>query len=208
MFTRIGLTGGIGAGKSTVAQHLVDSGYFVIDYDELARRVVDPGSDGLKRVVEYFGPRVLQVDGSMNREWVASQVFDDASKRDALDDIVHPLVFDEAMSLERDYLLSPVVVSKSPSERTVVFHDIPLLVESHSEGYFDKIITVEASPRVRMNRLVESRGMDLADAATRIDAQAVEEQRRKVADYVIDSNQPIESMLEQVDKVVQEIEAK
>jgi dephospho-CoA kinase len=205
MFTRIGLTGGIGAGKSTIAQHLVDEGYFVIDYDELAHRVVEPGTDGLRQVVEYFGPHALKIDGSMNREWIASQIFDNQTKRDALDDIIHPMVFDEAMSQERDYLLSPEVVSASPSERFLVFHEIPLLVESHSQGYFDRIITVEAPPRIRMNRLVELRGMSLADAATRIDSQASEDERRSAAQNVIDSTQPIELMFEQVDKIIQEI---
>jgi dephospho-CoA kinase len=171
---RVGLTGGIGSGKSTVSRLLAERGAVVIDSDLLAREVVEPGTPGLAAVVDAFGPEMLTADGRLDRDLLGSVVFADADARTRLNAIVHPLV--RAASAER--------LVGVPDDAVVV-HDIPLLVEAGLADEFDVVVVVAASPAVRLDRLVRLRGMDPAAAQARIDAQATPEERLAVADVVL-----------------------
>lgn len=216
MFVRIGLTGGIASGKSTVAAHLRELGAMIIDYDVLAARVVAPGGVGLRRVVEAFGPQALAADGSLNRQWMAGQVFGphcDPHARARLDAIEHPLIYAMASQLEEEYRRT-VGVDEGGSgtggddghrPRHVVVHDVPLLTEviDTIPFHFDHVVTVEAPRAMRIARMVDTRGMSREAAQERIRHQPNRGERLRVADTVIDSTQPIERMFETVDKLYQ-----
>lgn len=198
MFTRAGLTGGIAAGKSTVAERFEDLGAYVIDYDKLAHQAVAPGSVGLQEVVRTFGRKARATDGTMNRQWMAKHVFSDDDARAKLNAIIHPIVFREAGRLEYMWLAKhPVPLGR----RNLVIHDIPLLVETGRVGYFDTVITVEAPEALRIKRMVKMRGMSKKDAQARIRAQASSDLRLDVADYVIDSTKDFEHMYEDIDRL-------
>ena len=171
---RVGLTGGIGSGKSEVARLLAAHGAVVIDSDALAREVVAPGTPGLRAVVEAFGPSVLAADGSLDRPRLAALVFDDPDARARLNAIVHPLV--GAAAAER--------AAAAPPDAVVV-NDVPLLVEAGLAPGFDVVVVVDASDEVRLARLTGQRGMAEADARARMAAQATREQRLAVAAHVI-----------------------
>jgi dephospho-CoA kinase len=185
---RIGLTGGIGSGKSTVARLLAERGAEVIDADVLAREVVAPGTPGLAAVVEAFGPRVLTADGALDRPALAVVVFGDPDARARLDGIVHPLVRARAREL----------IAAMPPDAVVV-QDIPLLVETGQAGSFDLVLVVEADVGTRVARLVD-RGLPEEDARARIAAQATDEQRRAVADVVLDNSGSTADLAAQVDR--------
>ena len=185
---RIGLTGGIGSGKSTVARLLGDRGAHVVDADVLAREALAPGTPGLAAVAEAFGDGVLTPDGALDRQALAAVVFGDPSARARLDGIVHPLVRARAADL----------VAGMP-EDAVVVQDIPLLVETGQAGSFDVVLVVEADPATRVARLV-GRGLPEGDARARIAAQATDEQRRAVADVVLDNSGTPEQLAEQVER--------
>ncbi|SEA39924.1 dephospho-CoA kinase [Bowdeniella nasicola] len=191
---RIGLTGGIAAGKSTVASHLVRRGAILIDYDVLAREVVAPGSQGLEYIVERFGPKVLTASGDLDRGALAALVFSDPQARADLNDITHPLIRQRARDLD----------AAAPPD-TITVHDVPLLAESSMAGFFDVIITVEADEETRLGRLMTTRGMTREDALARIRAQASDAQRRAIATYVIDSTLPRDAMLTAVDELWREL---
>ncbi|MBW3087904.1 dephospho-CoA kinase [Bifidobacterium sp. 82T24] len=199
MFTRVGLTGGIAAGKSTVARRFVELGAFVIDYDALARAAVAKGSEGLDEVVRRFGRHARGCDGEMNRAWVAANVFSDPKRLEELNRILHPIIFRDAGRLEYEWLDSHP--EPADGSRRLVIHDIPLLVETARWDYFDAIITVEAPEEVRIRRMVRNRGMKRSDAVARIRSQATQEQRFDISDYVIDSTKPLEQMFEDVDRL-------
>jgi dephospho-CoA kinase len=173
---RIGLTGGIGAGKSVVGALLAEHGAVVIDADQIAREVVAPGTSGLARVVAEFGSRILGPDGALDRGRLADLVFVDPGARTRLNGIVHPLV--GARTAELTAAVAP---------GTVVVHDVPLLVENGLAPAYDLVLVVEAAEATRIRRLVERRGMTEAAARARIAAQASDAQRRAVADVVIDN---------------------
>jgi dephospho-CoA kinase len=185
---RIGLTGGIGSGKSTVARLLAERGAHVVDADVLAREVVEPGTPGLAAVADAFGAGVLTADGALDRPALAAVVFGDAEARARLDGIVHPLVRAQAVDL----------ISALPADAVVV-QDIPLLVETGQAGSFDLVLVVEATADVRVARLV-GRGIPESDARARIAAQATDEQRRAVADVVLDNSGTPEELAAQVDR--------
>jgi dephospho-CoA kinase len=185
---RIGLTGGIGSGKSTVSRLLAERGARVVDADVLAREVVEPGAPGLAAVVEAFGEEVLTPDGALDRPALAALVFADPDARARLDGIVHPLVRARAREL----------VAALPSDAVVV-QDIPLLVETGQASSFDLVLVVEADPEVRVARLV-ARGLPEQDARARIAAQATDAQRRAVADVVLDNGGTLEELEAQVDR--------
>jgi dephospho-CoA kinase len=185
---RIGLTGGIGSGKSTVARLLAEHGAHVVDADVLAREVVEPGTPGLAAVVEAFGPGVLTPDGALDRPALAGMVFGDPAARSRLDGIVHPLV--RARAAE--------TIAALPDDAVVV-QDIPLLVETGQATAFDLVLVVEAEHETRVARLVR-RGLAEADARARIAAQATDAQRRAVADVVLDNSGTPEALAEQVDR--------
>lgn len=193
MSIRIGLTGGIAAGKSTVAARMRELGALVIDYDGLAHEIVAPGGVALPRIAAVFGPDALLADGSLNRAWLAERVFGrDAAPgaRERLDDIEHPLIYAEAARLER----------RNPGAKVIV-HDVPLLTEviRSIPFQFDHIVTVEAPEQMRIRRMVAARGMTERQAADRIRSQSSTAERRELADIVIDSTRPIPDMLAQVD---------
>lgn len=173
---RIGLTGGIGAGKSTVSSTFSELGAVVVDGDVISREVVEPGTDGLARLVEAFGADILLPDGALNRPALAAIAFSDEDKRKTLNGIVHPLV-----GARREELIN------AAAEDAVIVEDIPLLVESQMAPFFPLVIIVNADADVRVKRLIEYRGFSEDDARARIAAQATEEQRRAVADVWLDN---------------------
>jgi dephospho-CoA kinase len=185
---RIGLTGGIGSGKSTASALLAARGAVVIDADRIAREVVEPGTPGLAAVVEAFGPGVVGSDGSLDRPALAAVVFADPEARKQLDAIVHPLV--RARSAE---------LAAATPDAAVVVHDVPLLVETGQAGSYDLVLVVEAAPETRVDRLVR-RGLTEEDARARIAVQATDEQRRAVADAVVVNDGTVEDLAGQVDR--------
>ena len=186
---RIGLTGGIGSGKSTVAGLLAARGAQVVDADRIAREVVEPGTPGLAAVVAAFGRGVLTPDGALDRPALAAVVFADPDARRRLDGIVHPLV--RARAAE--------AVTALPDDAVVV-QDIPLLVETGQAGSYDLVLVVEADLATRVRRLV-GRGLSEEDARARIAAQATDEQRRAVADVVLRNDGTPEELRAEVDRV-------
>jgi dephospho-CoA kinase len=174
---RIGLTGGIGAGKSAVSSTLAQCGAVIVDGDVIAREVVEPGTEGLKALVETFGEDILLPDGSLDRPALAAKAFRDDEERRKLNGIVHPLV-----GKRRAEIIASV------AEGSVVVEDIPLLVESGMAPLFPLVVVVHADVEVRVRRLVDLRGMSEDDARARIAAQADEEQRRAVADVWLDNS--------------------
>lgn len=174
---RIGLSGGIGAGKSTVSSTFSELGGIVVDGDVIAREVVEPGTEGLAKLVEAFGEDILQGDGRLDRPALAAVAFSDDDKRATLNGIVHPLVGKRRAEL----------IEAAP-EDAVIVEDIPLLVESQMAPLFPLVVIVHADEEVRVARLIEHRGFSEADARARIKAQATEEQRRAVADVWLDNS--------------------
>jgi len=171
----IGLTGGIGSGKSTVARRWVELGATEIDADVLAREVVSPGTQGLRLVAERFGADLIQSDGTLDRQLLAKRAFSDSESRKDLEAILHPLI----QSLARE---------KVAGVAGHVVYTIPLLVETNSQLPFDKVVTISCPESVRLDRLASSRGMSPEDARARIASQATDEMREARADVVIDSN--------------------
>ncbi|MET9547886.1 dephospho-CoA kinase [Streptomyces sp. NPDC006627] len=192
---KVGLTGGIGAGKSEVSRLFVSSGAVLIDADKIAREVVEPGTPGLAAVVEAFGREVLAPDGSLDRPRLGAIVFADAGKLAALNAIVHPLVGDRSAELERS----------APGDAVVV-HDVPLLTENGLAPLYDVVVVVDASPETQLDRLVRLRGMSEDDARARMAAQATREKRLEIADIVIDNDGPLEGLQERVAEVWAELE--
>lgn len=171
---QIGLTGGIGSGKSTAAARFAELGALVIDADALAREVVEPGTDGLAAVVAEFGEQVLDADGRLDRPALAKLVFGDEAARGRLNAIVHPRVRTRAAGL---------IAAAPPG--TVVVQDVPLLVETERAAAYDLVVVVEAPEQRRVQRLAADRGMSAEDVRARMASQATDEQRRAVADVVL-----------------------
>jgi dephospho-CoA kinase len=174
---RIGLTGGIGAGKSTVSSAFAQCGGVIVDGDVISREVVQPGTEGLAALVDHFGHDILLPDGALNRPALAAKAFADEEQRARLNAIVHPLV-----ATRRAEIVAAVAHDQ------VIVEDIPLLVESQMAPLFPLVVVVHADPDVRLHRLITIRGMDAADARARIAAQAKDEQRRRVADVWLDNS--------------------
>jgi dephospho-CoA kinase len=187
---KVGLTGGIGAGKSEVSRLLVERGAVLIDADRIAREVVAPGTEGLAAVVAAFGAQVLAPDGSLDRPKLGSIVFADPEKLAVLNSIVHPLVGARSRELE----------SAAP-EDAVVVHDVPLLTENGLAALYDVVVVVDASTETQLGRLVRLRGMTESDARARMAAQATREQRREIADVVIDNDVPLPELEQRVQDV-------
>ncbi len=193
---RIGLTGGVAAGKSTVASLLAELGAVVVDSDRLAREVVEPGTPGLAAVVEAFGPGVLTADGRLDRPALGALVFGDDDARRRLEALLHPLIRARAAELE----------AAAPPDALVV-HDIPLLVETGQAGSFDAVIVVDVPLETQVERMVRDRGWSDADAAARVAAQASREQRRAAATYLVDNTGSLESLRARVTEVVEALRA-
>ncbi|MFJ3716012.1 dephospho-CoA kinase [Streptomyces sp. NPDC090057] len=187
---KVGLTGGIGAGKSEVSRLLVEHGAVLIDADRIAREAVAPGTPGLAAVVDAFGADILTADGSLDRPRLGSIVFADPGKLAVLNAIVHPLVGARSSELEA-----------AAPEDAVVVHDVPLLTENGLAPLYDLVIVVDASPATQLDRLVRLRGMTEDDARARMAAQATREQRRQIADVVIDNDVPLDALRKRVAEV-------
>lgn len=197
---RIGLTGGIAAGKSTAARRLRELGALVVDYDALAREVVRPGGAALPRIAAAFGSEALHADGTLNRAWVAEHIFGTSAEpgaRERLDAIEHPLIYQAAAEIERAH----------PEARLIV-HDVPLLAEVIAKGEipfaFDHIVTVEAPEEERIARMTAERGMTRAQATDRICHQSTRAERETIADVIVDTSLPVEHTFETLDRLVRE----
>ncbi|WP_258723419.1 dephospho-CoA kinase [Cellulomonas sp. NS3] len=188
---RIGLTGGIAAGKSVAAGRLAELGAVVIDYDQLAREAVEPGSVGLEEVADAFGPGVIDADGALDRAALAGLVFTDPAALERLNAIIHPVV--RRLAAERE------AAAATADAGAVVVHDIPLLVETGRGDEFHVLVVVHAPVEQRLERLVEGRGLDRDEAERRIAAQTTDETRAAAADVVLDGTGTDADLRAQVD---------
>ncbi len=194
--TRVGLTGGVASGKSAVAALLRELGAVVIDSDQLAREVVEPGTPGLAAVVEEFGETVLTGDGHLDRAALGSMVFGDEASRRRLEGILHPLIRARAAETEAE-----------AGPGALVVHDIPLLVETGQADRFDAVLVVDVPVETQVERMVRDRGWSAEDARSRVAAQADREERRAVATHVIDNTGTHDDLRERVTEVVGELVA-
>jgi dephospho-CoA kinase len=183
---RVGLTGGIGAGKSEVSRRLAAYGAVVIDADQIAREVVEPGTEGLAEVVAAFGPEVLTPDGALDRARLGDIVFADPELRGKLNAIIHPRVASRMAELERG------------AAGSIIVHDVPLIAENGRAGAYDVVVVVDAPPKVQAERLVRRRGLTREQAQARMAAQASREQRLAIADIVIDNSGSLAELDRQV----------
>jgi dephospho-CoA kinase len=191
---RVGLTGGIGSGKSSVSGRLGERGAVVIDSDVLAREVVARGTDGLAEVVAAFGDGVLTADGELDRPAVGKLVFGDETARRKLEAVIHPRVRARAAEIER-----------AAPDDAVVVHDIPLLVETGQADKFDLVLVVDVPVDVQVERLTTQRGMAEDEARRRIASQATREQRLAAADVVIDNAGSLDDLDRRIDEVWTEL---
>ena len=191
---RVGLTGGIGSGKSEVSRRLVALGAVLVDADAVAREVVEPGTPGLAAVAEEFGEEILRPDGALDRDRLGAIVFADDRRRERLNAIVHPLVGERMRELVED----------APADAIVVY-DVPLLTENDLAGLYDLVVVVDTPVEEQVRRLTEVRGMTEEAARARIAVQATRERRRAVADRVIDNSGTMESLAAQVDELWAEL---
>ncbi|GAA4040390.1 dephospho-CoA kinase [Nonomuraea soli] len=194
---KVGLTGGIGSGKSEVARRLAERGAVVIDADKIAREVVEPGTPGLARVVASFGTEVLHPDGSLNREKLGSIVFADPERLATLNGIVHPLVGERVGLLQ-----------SQAADDAIVVYDVPLLTENKLAPLYEVVVVVDASEATRIARLAEHRGMAGEEARARIAAQATREERLAVADVVISNEGSLEELERQVSELWERLTAR
>lgn len=192
----VGLTGGIGSGKSAVAERLRQHGAIVIDSDRIAREVVEPGEPALEQIVARFGGGVVDGEGRLRRQALADIVFGDADALADLNAIMLPLISQRARAQQ-----------DSAPAHAIVVHDSPLLVEQGMEGAFDRVIVVDCPDDVRLDRLVRLRGMSEADARARMAAQASRERRLAVADFVVDNSGTPEGLDRAVDALWRELVA-
>ncbi|MEO5851841.1 MAG: dephospho-CoA kinase [Nocardioides sp.] len=187
---RVGLTGGVASGKSTVSAMLADLGAVVVDADLLAREVVAPGTDGLAEIVAAFGPEVVTAAGELDRPAMGAIVFGDVDRRRALEAVIHPRVRSRAAEIE---------AAAPPG--AVVVHDIPLLAETGQAASFDAVVVVDVPVETQVERMTGLRRMTEADARSRIAAQATREQRLAVATYVVDNTGSLDDLRTRVAQV-------
>ena len=191
---RVGLTGGIGAGKSEVSKRLAAQGAVVIDADLIAREVVAPGTDGLAEVIEAFGPGVLGPDGSLDRVALGDIVFADKGKLATLNSIVHPRVGARMRELE-----------EAAGPGSVIVHDVPLIAENGLADTYDLVVVVDVPPRIQLDRLVRLRGMNREQAQARMAAQSSREQRLSIAGIVVDNSGSLAELDRQVGELWSEL---
>jgi len=191
---RVGLTGGIGAGKSEVSQLLAAQGATVIDADAVAREVVGPGTPGLAEIAEAFGPGVLRPDGSLDRPRLAEIVFADPELRATLNSIVHPRVAARMSEIEQ-----------AAGTAGIVVHDVPLIAENGLASSYDVVVVVDAPQRAQADRLVRHRGMTREQAMARIGAQASRKERLAIAGIVIDNSGSLSELDRQVGELWTEL---
>lgn len=188
------LSGGIASGKSTVAAHIEARGGIVIDADHIAREVVEPGTDGLREIVETFGDNILTAQGELNREALGARIFEDDEARNTLNQILHPKIL--LRSIER-------IQEAHATNRRPIFYDAALLVENQSYKNFQGLIIVAADPDIQRERLMQRNNLTAHEAQQRIDAQLPIEEKVRVADYVLWNNSTVEELKEQVDKLLE-----
>ncbi|KAA8446575.1 dephospho-CoA kinase [Weissella paramesenteroides] len=193
---KLGLTGGIATGKTTISNYLKTKGIPVLDADEYARKVVEPGTPGLTDIVNTFGKQVLQSDGSLNRKLLGQIIFNDMTARQKLNDITHPRI-QQMMTDE----LQKLAKGKTP----LVILDIPLLLENHNIAGADAIMVVTVPESIQLNRLMQRNNLTKEEAQRRIDAQMPLSEKEKLADFIVDNSGTIANTLTQVDKVIQNI---
>jgi dephospho-CoA kinase len=192
--TRVGLTGGVASGKSTVAAIFAELGAVVVDADVLAREVVAPGTDGLAAIVAAFGDEVLTVDGALDRPAMGALVFADPERRRVLEGIIHPRVRARAAEIE----------ASAPPD-VVVVHDIPLLTETGQAASFDAVVVVDVPVETQVERMVALRAMSREEAESRIAAQAPREDRLAIATYVVENTGTLEQLRTRVAEVYAEL---
>ncbi len=185
----IGLTGSVATGKSTVSNMIQQAGIPLVDADIAARKVVEPGTEGLKEIVAYFGEEILLADGTLDRAKLGEIIFKDKEKREKLNEITHPRV--------KDYMLEARERFFRAGEE-LVFFDIPLLFESHLESLVDQIVVVWTTPETELKRLMERNNLTKEDALRRIESQMGIDEKARKADFVIDNNDSLEKTQKQV----------
>ena len=191
---KVGLTGGIAAGKSEVSRRLAERGAVIIDADAVAREVVAAGTRGLAEITAAFGPEVLDAGGALDRSRLGEIVFADPALLGKLNAIVHPLVAERMLEIER-----------SAPPDAVVVHDMPLLAENRLAGQYNVVIVVDVPPEVQLDRLTRLREMPEDQARERIDAQASRAERLAVADIVVDNSGPLAELDHRVDGLWEEL---
>ena len=192
----VGLTGGIAAGKSTVAKRLVELGAIEIDADVLAKEAVAAGSDGLQAIVEHWGPSILTADGELDRAEMAKIIFKDPKQRQLLEEIVHPAV----AARSREMILSA-------GSDSIVIYNVPLLVEAGVSLPFDIVVTVEAPKSAQIDRMIKQRGMTQEEAEARIAAQASPAQRAQRSEIILNSNQSLGRLLDDTDSLWRKLQS-
>lgn len=196
----IGLTGGIAAGKSTIARQLAEHGAVVIDADQIAREVVEPGTPALGQIARVFGVDVLRTDGTLDRAALGGRVFGDPDALERLNAIVHPAVGERTAEL--------IAEASASDPDAVVVYDVPLLVEAAVKNPFDLVVVAHAPAETRIERLVSLRGMSESDARARVTAQASDAERLQAADVVIDTAGTEEYTLAQADELWQDVRSR
>ena len=194
---RVGLTGSIAVGKSYVSGVLVELGCRVVDADVVARRVVEPGAEGLRRIVEAFGEWVLRPDGTLDRAAVSAVIFKDPAKRELINSLLHPLIIAEQDELLRRWELE--------DPRGVGVVDAALLIESGGHGRFDKLVVVHCRPEVQLERLMRRNSLSREEAAARVAAQMPQEEKLRYADFKIDTSGSFEETRRQTEEVYAEL---
>lgn len=197
---RIGLTGGIAAGKSAASHRFAQLGIVVIDHDLLARQAVEPGSEGLTKIVTEFGPHMLTAAGELDRARLGRAVFGNRQLLEKLNAIIHPAVF--ALSV-----LAEEAVNTTDSNAIVV-HDVPLLIETGQAHDFDELVVVMTPTQIRLDRLVSGRGMNVEQARARITSQTTDEVRTRVATIILNGGGEISELNSQIDALVAKIRSK
>jgi dephospho-CoA kinase len=195
----IGITGGIGSGKSTVAKMIAEKGYPVLSADEIAREVTEPGGEGLKKIAQAFGPSVLKDDGTLNRGWLREQISRSPMMRATLDSITHPLI--QAVSRER-------AEKYFAQGASLVFYEAPLLFEANSHRRLDGVICVHADDQRRVDRVVKRDGRDAGEVLLLLRGQMPQEEKLKLSEYHIANENGLDELRAQVDKVLAAIKNK
>lgn len=196
----VALTGGIASGKSTVARRLEEHGAVIVDADQVARQVVEPGEPALARIAEEFGPGVIAADGTLDRAALGAIVFSDPEGRQRLNAITHPAVLDRSRAL--------FAAAGDADPDAIVVYDIPLLVEAGRIDEFDLRVVVHAATETRVSRMIELRGMTREEALHRINSQATDTDRFAIADVVIDADGTLGHTLEQTDALWENLRAR
>jgi len=194
---KVGLTGGIGSGKSTVTKRFIELGVAVIDADQVARNVVAPGEPALEAIARAFGEAALSDDGSLNREWLRAQVFDNPTERERLEAITHPMI--------RERLLAAMAEQNGVD---YIIVDIPLLVEKGYQALFDAIVVVDCEPEQQLERTQRRDGSDAALIKGIMQAQSPRAVRLKSATHILDNRSTLENLYRQIDQLHQELTGK